>query len=132
MKLPGNDKCSDCGRKLPSWASLNLGVIICMDCAGSHRGLGVHISKVRSVKMDTWEDKWLKNFLKMGGNTERNKIWEARLKSRDKLSEDNSSYRDDFIRQKYEHKAFMTKKARRNSEKNARRKKKGSRRRKPR
>jgi len=106
MKLPGNDKCADCGRKLPSWASKNLGVIICMDCAGCHRGLGVHISQVRSVKMDTWEDDWLRDFLAMGGNKVRNAIYEAKLKKRDKLTEDNNGYRDEFIRNKYESKLY--------------------------
>lgn len=126
MKLPGNSNCADCGAKLPSWASLNLGVLLCLDCAGCHRGLGVHISKVRSVKMDTWEDEWLRNFLAMGGNKKMNEIYEARMKKRDKLTEDNASYREQFIRQKYEGKSFMSKKARRKSRDHEKRKKKSS------
>ena len=31
----------------PKWASINLGVVVCIKCSGSHRDLGVHISKVR-------------------------------------------------------------------------------------
>ncbi len=46
-----NRVCADCqasgGSVRPSWASINTGVFICMSCAGIHRGLGVHISKVR-------------------------------------------------------------------------------------
>lgn len=45
-----NRQCADCrasgGTVRPSWASINTGVFICMRCAGIHRGLGVHISKV--------------------------------------------------------------------------------------
>lgn len=40
--------------KGPRWTSWNLGIFLCIRCAGIHRKLGVHISKVRSVNLDTW------------------------------------------------------------------------------
>lgn len=45
-RVPGNDKCADCDAPEPDWASLNLGVLVCIECSGIHRNLGVHISKV--------------------------------------------------------------------------------------
>jgi len=49
-----NPTCADCGNADPTWASINLGVMVCIQCSGIHRSLGVHISKVRSVDLDQW------------------------------------------------------------------------------
>jgi hypothetical protein len=39
----------------PDWASINLGITLCIECAGVHRSLGAHITKVRSLDLDDWE-----------------------------------------------------------------------------
>lgn len=54
LRVPGNNKCADCGASNPGWASWNLGIFVCMRCASLHRKLGTHISKVKSLSMDTW------------------------------------------------------------------------------
>lgn len=43
----------------PEWASYNIGVFLCQDCAGIHRSMGTHISKIKSIKLDNWEDSQL-------------------------------------------------------------------------
>jgi len=48
--VPGNDKCAECSAPEPDWASLNLGILLCIECSGVHRNLGVHISKVHSFR----------------------------------------------------------------------------------
>ena len=57
LKLADNQVCADCRRRGPRWASANLGVFVCIECSGIHRNLGVHVSFVRSVNLDTWTQK---------------------------------------------------------------------------
>ncbi|KAG7250735.1 hypothetical protein CRUP_001191, partial [Coryphaenoides rupestris] len=33
---PGNHSCCDCGAQEPRWASINLGVTVCIECSGIH------------------------------------------------------------------------------------------------
>lgn len=56
-RYPGNDKCCDCASFSTDWASVSHGTLICLDCAGKHRSLGVQVSFVRSITMDTWSSK---------------------------------------------------------------------------
>ncbi|KAA0150162.1 hypothetical protein FNF29_05403 [Cafeteria roenbergensis] len=65
--MPGNGACVDCLTPKPQWASVSFGTLLCLDCAGRHRGLGVHISFVRSVQMDAWKDAQI-DAMKVGGN----------------------------------------------------------------
>ncbi|KAJ1445950.1 hypothetical protein M885DRAFT_548239 [Pelagophyceae sp. CCMP2097] len=73
--LPGNDKCVDCGGSHPQWASVTFGALMCLECSGAHRGLGTHITFIRSVTMDTWTAPQLKK-MKSSSNTELRAWWQ--------------------------------------------------------
>ncbi|NWU82092.1 SMAP2 protein, partial [Onychorhynchus coronatus] len=62
----------------PRWASWNIGVFICIRCAGIHRNLGVHISRVKSVNLDQWTQEQIQCVQEMG-NGKANRLYEAFL-----------------------------------------------------
>ncbi|KAG2217399.1 hypothetical protein INT45_005889 [Circinella minor] len=104
LKQPGNKYCADCKRKDPRWASWNLGIFVCIRCSGIHRSMGTHISKVKSVDLDTWVPDQVENMTRWG-NERANKYWEANLKDK-RPSESNI---DMWIRSKYDQKRWAMK-----------------------
>ncbi|KAI3645909.1 hypothetical protein MP228_008837 [Amoeboaphelidium protococcarum] len=103
LQQPDNKICADCKKRDPRWASANLGIFICLRCSGIHRSLGVHISKVRSVDLDTWTQDHIDNMLKWG-NARANKYWEHSLGPN---HTPDDSRMESFIRSKYEYKKFV-------------------------
>ncbi|KAG7224734.1 hypothetical protein INR49_004625 [Caranx melampygus] len=98
-----NKLCADCGLANPEWASVNLLLVICENCAGQHRGLGSKLSKVRSLKMDNkiWTDPLIQLFVTYG-NQLANQVWAAAVPAVEQLLPDSSDEeRSTFIQDKY-------------------------------
>ncbi|KXN74206.1 Arf GTPase activating protein, partial [Conidiobolus coronatus NRRL 28638] len=65
-KMPGNNHCCDCGATGPRWASFNIGCFLCIKCGGIHRKMGTHISKVKSISLDSWTPEQIQNMQEWG------------------------------------------------------------------
>ncbi|WVO20320.1 uncharacterized protein IAS62_001614 [Cryptococcus decagattii] len=109
LKLPGNDNCADCHAPAPRWASVNLGIFLCVGCASVHRKMGTHKSRVKSVTLDTWTRDQIVGIKNMGNNAS-NAIYNPN----EALHPPPPSYGHDerdseiekYIRKKYEQGAF--------------------------
>lgn len=120
MNKPENQVCSDCPERQPRWASLivpppgsplgslPIGAFSCLECSGSHRRLGVHITFVRSVTLDQWKEKEVQA-MENGGNLKVNAIFEARLDPNTGIKPSQTAsgpVRERFIRDKYERRKY--------------------------
>ncbi|XP_027711233.1 arf-GAP with coiled-coil, ANK repeat and PH domain-containing protein 3 isoform X4 [Vombatus ursinus] len=111
QSVAGNGQCCDCGQPDPRWASINLGILLCIECSGIHRSLGVHCSKVRSLTLDSWEPELLKLMCELGNSTV-NQIYEAQCEELGLQKPTASSPRQDkeaWIKVKYVERKFLKK-----------------------
>ncbi|XP_071275166.1 arf-GAP with coiled-coil, ANK repeat and PH domain-containing protein 1 isoform X1 [Agelaius tricolor] len=109
LGLEGNGSCCDCREPRPEWASVNLGITLCIQCSAIHRSLGVHFSKVRSLTLDSWEPELVKLMCSLG-NLALNGIYEARVEEMGVKRPPPScsrAQRESWIRAKYVEKRFV-------------------------
>ncbi|XP_034095215.1 stromal membrane-associated protein 1-like [Gymnodraco acuticeps] len=107
LREEDNKYCADCEAKGPRWASWNLGVFMCIRCAGIHRNLGVHISRVKSVNLDQWTSEQMQSIQDMG-NTNGRRLYEANLPESFRRPQTDQAV-EFFIRDKYEKKKYYSK-----------------------
>ncbi|XP_009471602.1 PREDICTED: arf-GAP with SH3 domain, ANK repeat and PH domain-containing protein 2-like [Nipponia nippon] len=105
--MPGNRECCDCSAPDPTWLSINLGILICIECSGIHREMGVHLSRIQSLSLDklsTSELLLARNISNSGFNN----IMEANLPSYSLKPTVHSdmAFRKNFIISKYVEKKY--------------------------
>ncbi|XP_066589366.1 arfGAP with SH3 domain, ANK repeat and PH domain-containing protein [Prorops nasuta] len=108
MRLPGNDHCCDCSSQNDAtWLSTNFGIIVCIECSGIHRDLGVHISRIQSLTLDNVGTAQLLLARNMTNQTF-NEVMEATLHHNLKPCPTSTmEERYDFIRAKYVDKRYV-------------------------
>ncbi|NXV96224.1 ASAP1 protein, partial [Calonectris borealis] len=105
--MPGNSECCDCSAPDPTWLSINLGILICIECSGIHKEMGVHLSRIQSLSLDkraTSELLLARNISNSGFND----IMEANLPSLSLKPTVHSdmAFRKNFIISKYVEKKY--------------------------
>ncbi|XP_057369503.1 arfGAP with SH3 domain, ANK repeat and PH domain-containing protein-like [Daphnia carinata] len=109
LRLPGNDRCADCcSQNDATWLSTNFGVIICIECSGVHREMGVHVSRIQSLLLDHVPTSQLLIARHMS-NHSFNEIMEATLHISKPNLHSTMEERSEFIRAKYIEKKFAIK-----------------------
>eukprot|EP01091_Cochliopodium_minus_P018425 TRINITY_DN7473_c0_g1_i1.p1 TRINITY_DN7473_c0_g1~~TRINITY_DN7473_c0_g1_i1.p1 ORF type:complete len:841 (+),score=223.40 TRINITY_DN7473_c0_g1_i1:36-2558(+) len=107
--IEGNGVCADCGEAAPSWVSINLGILVCIECSGAHRNIGVQYSQVRSLTLDKLESHLVKS-LTLVGNKLANSVFEQLIVSQNATRLTTNSERverETFISNKYKKKRFL-------------------------
>lgn len=99
-----NSTCCDCGdSQTVEWISINLLCVLCIKCSGVHRSMGSHISKVRSLTLDSFTSPEVLYLLQNNvSNANVNSIYESTNFTESKITpECSDNERSQYILRKY-------------------------------
>lgn len=110
VKQPGNNQCADCKTANPRWASWDQGVFLCVKCASMHRKIGSHVTKVKSLTLDTWTRDQVETMRRLG-NVKVNSVLNPDERRNPPPPPDSDDSRNSdlerFVRNKYEYKVYQ-------------------------
>lgn len=105
--IKGNHRCVDCGELDPQWATVSYGALLCLQCSGRHRSLGVQVSCVRSIVMDDWSQAEVLAMLE-GGNAQLQDFYERHnLCQESDLSKNKLLTKENVTTMRYKTKASL-------------------------
>lgn len=103
-KEPDNRTCADCASEGTVWASINLGVFLCLRCGSIHRGMGTHVSIPKGCTGTyLWGPDELES-MRVKGNREGREVYGGDDHRPSPNAGDDAWKK--YIRDKYEHKLF--------------------------
>lgn len=105
VKNKDNCICADCKKIKPFWVSVNIGVFICVNCAGIHRRFGSNISQIKSLTLDKLTNIEME-FIVKHGNKEINDNYEAFLPNDFIIPESYEEFYN-YLFDKYVNKKFV-------------------------
>ncbi|QLQ78692.1 hypothetical protein HG537_0B00410 [Torulaspora globosa] len=100
-----NSRCCDCGdSQTVEWISINLLCVLCIKCSGVHRSMGSHISKIRSLTLDSFTSPEILHLLQNDvSNANVNSIYESNNSEGTKITSQSSNFeRSQYIINKYQ------------------------------
>ncbi|EGW34927.1 GTPase activating protein [Spathaspora passalidarum NRRL Y-27907] len=104
-----NNICLDCGStESVEWVSINTLSCFCVQCASCHRNIGSHITRIRSLKLDKFDNE-AELLLKYINNRHVNSFLEENMNPSEKINSNvTNEARLDFIRKKYQVKKYKS------------------------
>ncbi|CAH2353644.1 protein Gts1p [[Candida] railenensis] len=94
------NKCGECSATFPTWASWNLGILLCGRCASVHRKALSGVSKVKSLTLDQWSSEQIETLSRIG-NKRAKKEWNSKRVPFPYADDDDQGPIEEYFRAKY-------------------------------
>ena len=106
--LPENQHCADCLDSATVWASVNLGVFLCLECGAHHRSLGTHISRPKGCTGTyLWGPDEIEHMQEIGNKRAAQELYGSYIPSG--ITKKDGQKWENYLVDKYVHKKYAPK-----------------------